>query len=130
MARYFKTWAIGCLLLAVGMLTACQEGGEAGDLHGQWRLTGSDIHYMSFSGSIAQFRDASTGYQVFGNFQHVGDSLFIQCYSIEGDPIDITVVEETFGFKPFNNIRVKIAAIGSDDLVLTKGERTWSFYKW
>lgn len=129
MARYFKIPAIGCLLLAVGMLTACQEGGEAGDLHGQWRLTGSDTKIIAFSGSVTAIREFSQG-EVYGNFQHVGDSLFIQCYSIEGLPSDTTIVEDTFGFKPFNNIRVKIAAIGSDELVLTKGERTWSFYKW
>jgi hypothetical protein len=40
------------------------------------------------------------------------------------------MVEESFGFKPFNNIRVKIAALDNDQLVITKGSQTWSFHKY
>ena len=132
MAKYYKTYsgwllAIGCWLLAVGSLSSCQEGGEAGDLFGQWRQTGSDTNYMSFSGSVALFRTSVEG-RVYGNFQHVGDSLFIQCYSAEGLPSDTAIVEESFGFKPFNNIRVKIESLQGDHLVLRKEDKTWSFY--
>ena len=78
MARFYKLLAISCWLLAA----SCQEGREAGDLWGQWRTDGQ--RYLSFSGSIAWFK--ANGVEVFGNFQHQGDSLFIQCSSIEGSP--------------------------------------------
>ena len=123
MARFFKMTILFCLVL----LTGCQEGGEAGDLFGQWRMT--DTHYVSFSGAVTKLRCTTAG-EVYGNFQHVGDSLFIQCYSIKGAKIDTIMVEESFGFKPFNNIRVKIAALDNDQLVITKGSQTWSFHKY
>jgi hypothetical protein len=37
-------------------------------------------------------------------------------------------VEVTFGFKPFNNIRLRIEDLNSDHLVLSKDGRIWSFY--
>ncbi len=123
MARFFKTTILICIVL----LTGCQEGGEAGDLFGQWRMT--DTHYISFSGSIVRLYCTTEG-EVFGNFQHQGDSLFIQCYSIKSIKADTTLVEKSFGFKPFNNIRVKIAALDNDQLVITKGSQTWSFHKY
>ena len=111
------------------LLLSCQEGGDAGDLFGQWRMKGSDSQYISFSGPIVEFRSIGEG-EVFGNFQHVGDSLFIQCYSIYGDPVDTLVVESTFGLKPLNDIRLKITALDDDNLVLVRENRTWSFYKY
>ena len=130
MARFYKfflfsLFTIHCSLL----LTSCQEGGEAGDLWGQWRMDNSDSKYISFSGSIVWFRDLNMG-GVNGIFQHSGDSLFIQCYSIYGEKTDTTLVEESLGFKPFDNIRVKIAALDNDQLVITQGSQTWSFYKY
>ena len=106
----------------MALFTSCQEGSEAGDLLGQWRMQTSEPLHISFSGSVAMFRQSNNGQQVFGNFQHVGDSLFIQCYSVYG--------EDSFGFKPFNNIRVKIAALDNDQLVITKGSQTWSLHKY
>ena len=125
MAKYFKLFTIFSLFF----LASCQEGGEAGDLWGQWRMTGSDDKYLSFSGSVLLFRNISKG-EVFGNFQHVGDSLFMQCYSANGLPSDTTIVETAFGFKPFNNIRVKIEVLDGDVLVLSKDNQTWNFYKY
>ncbi len=125
MARFYKTIA----LFAIVILTACQEGGDAGDLLGLWRMAGSDTKYISFSGSITSIKDLTEG-EVFGNFQHVGDSLFIQCYSIDGIPSDTVLVENSFGLKPFNNIRLKIEALDDDNLVISKGNQTWSFYKY
>ena len=122
MAKFYKLLAISCWLLAA----SCQEGREAGDLWGQWRTDGQ--RYLSFSGSIAWFK--ANGVEVFGNFQHQGDSLFIQCSSIEGSPIDTIIVERDFGMRPFTNIRLKIEKLNSDDLVLSKDGRTWSFYKY
>lgn len=126
MAKYFKF----IVFFSLTFLTSCQEGGEAGDLWGQWRMTDSNRKYLSFSGSVTLFRDTATGIMVYGNFQHVGDSLFIQCYSEKGLPTDTTVVEETFGFKPFNNIRVRIDALGGKVLVLSKDGQTWNFHKY
>ena len=130
MARFSKLF----ILCAVILLVACQEGREAGDLLGQWRLKGSDTNYLSFSGSVALFRDISFSDlakgQIYGNFQHKGDSLFIQCYSVRETASDTTVVENNFGFRPFNNIRVKVAALDKDQLVLTKDGQTWSFEKY
>lgn len=117
------------MICSLFSLTACQEGGEAGDLWGQWRMTGSDSEYLGFSGSVFVFRSLSKG-DVYGNFQHTGDSLFMQCYSAKGLPSDTTMVEETFGFKPFDNIRVKIEALDGDILVLSKDSQTWNFYKY
>ena len=129
MARFFKIGAISCWLLAVSCwsLTSCQEGSEAGDLLGQWRL-GEDL-YVSFSGSIARFRSLEEG-QVFGNFQHVGDSLFIQCYSEKADRLDTIMIEDSFGFRPFNNIRLRITTIDSDELIVSQGSRLWSLKKY
>ncbi|MBO7047096.1 MAG: hypothetical protein J6W38_12260 [Prevotella sp.] len=126
MVRFFKS---SVLLLCMLLLSSCQEGGEAGDLFVQWRLAGHDTQYISFSGSITLLRSTDET-EVFGNFQHVGDSLFIQCYSIEALPLDTVVVEQTFGFSPFNNIRLRIENINSDRLVLSKDGRIWSFDKY
>ena len=130
MARFFKSF----IVCAVMLLVACQEGREAGDLLGQWRLKGSDTNYLSFSGSVALFRDITFSDlakgQIYGNFQHKGDSLFIQCYSVRETASDTAVVENNFGFKPFNNIRVKVAALEKDQLVLTKDSQTWTFEKY
>jgi hypothetical protein len=125
MARFFKT----LFLLSCILLTACQEGREAGELFGQWRMAGSDLNYISFSGSITWIRNLKEG-EVYGNFQHTGDSLFIQCYSIEGEPKDTAIVEKTFGFKPFRNIRIKIESLTSDQLIVSQKGQTWSFDKY
>lgn len=127
MARFYKRLFIFTSSLL--LLTSCQEGGDAGDLLGQWRLTGSDTRYISFSGSIAWLKNFNEN-QVYANFQHVGDSLFIQCYSIEGIPRDTLLIEESFGFRPFNNIRLKIEALTSDRLQLRKDNQAWSFEKY
>ena len=127
MAKYFKH--ILLLTSYFLLLTSCQEGSEAGDLFGQWRQTGSDTNYMSFSGSVALFRTSVEG-RVYGNFQHKGDSLFIQCYSAKGLRSDTVIVEESFGFKPFNNIRVKIEALDNDHLILKNDQHSWTFNKY
>jgi hypothetical protein len=127
MARYYKTLLL--LTSCIFLLTSCQEGKDAGDLLGQWRLDNYDSKYISFSGSVSLIKDMNTG-AVYGNFQHVGDSLFIQCYSEKEQKSDTITVEESFGFKPFNNIRVKIAALDNDQLVITQGSQTWSFHKY
>ena len=125
MARFFKILSLTAIIL----LTACDEGRDAGDLHGQWRMRGSDTKFIGFSGSVTMFRSLTEG-EVFGNFQHVGDSLFIQCYSIKELQTDTTIVEESYGFRPFNNIRLKIESIDDDNLLISKGDRKWSFYKY
>ena len=137
MARYCKftihnsQFTILLLALAFSLtlaLSSCQEGREAGDLLGQWKREGvsADNQYIAFSGDIVLMRAVGQR-EVFGNFQHVGDSIFIQCYSIHGDEADKQLVEETFGFSPFNNIRLRIATLNSDALVLTSKEKAWNF---
>jgi len=129
MANYFKLLCLSFILV----FAACQEGKEAGDLQGQWQLNGDDTKYIAFSGSVTVLRTTEQNklsHQIFGNFQHIGDSLFIQCYSIEEDPADTVTVEEGYGFKPFNNIRLKIEAIDTDKLILSKDGRTWTFDKY
>ena len=125
MARFYKIIS----LFAIILLTSCEEGREAGDLLGQWRMSGSDTKYISFSGSITSIKDLVEG-EVFGNFQHIGDSLFIQCYSKDALPSDTFMIETSYGFKPFKNIRLRIESIDSDNLVLSKGGKIWSFYKY
>ena len=138
MARYFKnifsakqSVALRILLTSSILLltSSCQEGGDAGDLFGQWRQDGSDTNYISFSGAVVWLQDLQHG-QAFGAFQHQGDSLFMQCHSTKGLPGDTIAVEQSFGFRPINNIRVRIATLDSDRLVLTKDGQTWNFYKY
>ena len=127
MAKFYKLLAISCWLLAA----SCQEGREAGDLWGQWRLADGDRLYISFSGHVARLQDTHhAGLFVYGNFQHRGDSLFIQCFSKKGQPTDTVLIEKTFGFRPFSNIRLKIDRLDGDNLVLSKDNQRWSFYKY
>ena len=127
MARYYKRLKNIMLALTLTLsFFSCQEGHEAGDLLGQWKREGADNQYLAFSGNIVQIRNIGQG-EVFGNFQHVGDSVFIQCYSIHGDEADKKIVEETFDFKPFNNIRLRIATLNNTALVLTSKDKTWNF---
>ena len=125
MAKYYKLLAVGCWLLAA----SCQEGGDAGDLWGQWRLEGHDDMYISFSGNITQFRK-NNGQAVFAKFQHEGDSLFMQCSSINQEKSDTTFVENDFGMNPFTNIRLRIDALDSDHLTLSKGGKRWLLEKY
>ncbi len=131
MARFFKSlFTITFSLFTITFtLMSCQEGREAGDLLGQWRMVGSDTKYISFSGSITWIRCLPDD-EVFGNFQHIGDSLFIQCYSIEGNVADTILVEDTYAFKPFNDIRIKIESLTSDKLIISKDRHIWSFDKY
>ena len=130
MAKYFKLFAVFLPLTSyLLLLTSCQEGGEAGDLFGQWRQDGSDTNYISFSGSVVWVRDLNHG-EAYGTFQHQGDSLFMQCHSKKGLQGDTIAVEQSIGFKPIDNIRVKITTLDSDHLVLTKDGQTWRFYKY
>lgn len=133
MARYFKRLSLFTFLLPLTsyhlLLTSCQEGGDAGDLFGQWRMENADAKYISFSGTIVWIKDLKQS-EIYGNFQHQGDSLFMQCYSKMGEKRDTILVEQSFGFRPINNIRVKITTLDSDHLVLTKDGQTWSFYKY
>ena len=130
MARFFKYFLFSLCAIHFSLLfSSCQEGREAGDLLGQWQMAGNNDLYLAFSGSVTVCRN-SAGANVYGNFQHTGDSLFIQCYSEKAVKEDTILVEDHFGFNPFNNIRVKIAALDNDQLVITKGSQTWSFHKY
>ena len=145
MARYFKKAAVWMLCAAFFTLhsflfTSCQEGGNAHGGYGSYNsgyydyTSLFDEQYISFSGSIVQFHtvtpDNVMNSQIFGKFQHVGDSLFIQCYSINDSQHDIDVVENVFGFYPFNNIRVKIKFVGDNAIQLTDNSHEWILEKW
>jgi len=127
MARFSKY--LIRLVSSLFLLASCQEGREAGDLLGQWQMSGNDNLYLAFSGSVAVCRNGG-GANVYGNFQHTGDSLFIQCYSIYQEKADTILVEDHFGFKPFNNIRLKIEQLDGDHITLSKSGQTWTFRKW
>lgn len=127
MARYFRN--IILLTSYIFLLSSCQEGGEAGDLWGQWHQADSDTKYISFSGSITWIKNLNDN-EVYGNFQHQGDSLFMQCFSKLGIAADTMLVEQTFGFGPFTDIRLKIDRLDGDNLVLSKDNQRWSFYKY
>ena len=130
MARFFKYFLFSLFAIHFSILvSSCQEGREAGDLLGQWRMDNTDSKYISFSGSIVWIKDLNMG-AVNGNFQHTGDSLFIQCYSEKAEKADTIMVEESFGFKPFNNIRLKIEQLDNDHITLSKNGKTWIFNKW
>ena len=100
MAKYFNILVLFSFLLIV----SCQEGREAGDLLGQWRMTGSDSKYVSFSGSLVWFKSTSQG--------------------------DTALIEESFGLKPFDDIHLKIESLSSDKLVIRNAQQAWSFYKY
>ena len=127
MARFSKYFFL--LTSSIILFTSCQEGGDAGDLLGQWRLTTKEDMYVSFSGSITQFRK-NNGQAVFAKFQHVGDSLYMQCSSIKQQKSDTTMIENEFGMKPFTNIRVRIDALDSDHLTLSKDNQHWVLEKY
>jgi len=127
MARFSKYLIL--LVSSLFLLASCQEGREAGDLLGQWQMSGNDNLYLAFSGSVAVCRNGG-GANVYGNFQHTGDSLFIQCYSIYQEKADTILVEDHFGFKPFNNIRLKIEQLDGNHITLSKSGQTWTFRKW
>ena len=131
MARFSKHLILvtSYIFLLTSTLSSCQEGGNAGDLLGQWRLEGYEDMYVSFSGTITQFRK-NNGQAVFAKFQHEGDSLFMQCSSIYGEKSDTTFVEDDFGMKPFTNIRLRIDALDSDRLLLSKDGQHWAFEKY
>ena len=131
MARFYKKslFLLSLITFHLSLLTSCQEGGDAGDLLGQWRLSGSDTQYISFSGSIVWMKNLKEN-ELYGNFQHVGDSIFIQCVSTESLPSDTLLIEQDFGFKPFTDIRLKIDQLDSDRLLLSKDGRQWVFTKW
>ena len=127
MARFSKY--LIRLVSSLFLLASCQEGREAGDLLGQWQMSGNDNLYLAFSGSVAVCRNGG-GANVYGNFQHTGDSLFIQCYSIYQEKADTILVEDHFGFKPFNNIRLKIEQLDGNHITLSKSGQMWTFRKW
>lgn len=127
MAKFFKN--ISLVVSCVVLMAACQEGSEAGDLLGQWRMNGSDTKYVKFSGNLAYIEELGTG-GAWGHFVKDGDSLFIQCYSIEQTAQDTLIVEDDFGFRPFEDIRLRVECITDDRLLLSGNGQTWSFYKY
>lgn len=129
MEKFYRHTRFLLLATSLLLLFSCQEGSEAGDLFGQWRLNGADDQYISFSGAVTRLQIVDQC-NVYGNFQHRGDSIFIQCVSTESLPSDTLLIEQDFGFKPFTDIRLKIDQLDSDRLLLSKDGRQWVFTKW
>ena len=134
MEKYFKSLRLrilAILLLATSfsLLTSCSEGHGAGDLWGQWRLVDSDTKFISFSGSLVLVKDISLG-RVTGNFQQTGDSLFMRLYSIEGLAADTLAAEQSFGFVPMEDVRLKIEKLSGSNLVLSRNGQRWEFYQY
>jgi len=127
MAGFFRNMALA--VASALMMVACQEGAEAGDLLGQWRMQGSTAMYVKFSGHLACFSKLDSG-NVWGHFQTCGDSIFIQCYSIDALPEDTLLVEETFGMEPFEDIRLRIDNLDDDCLAVSRNGRRWVFEKY
>ena len=127
MVKYFKTVLSAFVLIC--SFVSCHEGHEAGDLLGMWRMDGSDTHYLKFSGHIVNVTVYGND-EVWGNYSREGDSIYIQCYSLYGRLNDTIIVEEQFGFKPFNDIRMRIETLNSERLVLSKDGKVWSFYQY
>lgn len=127
MARFFRNTFFAIITMVA--LVSCEEGREAGDLYGQWRLVGGDNIYVSFSGSLVIMRKTNYS-EVYGNFQHVGDSLFMQYYPNNEEPLDTLTLEEELHFKPMNNVRTRITELSGKRLTLTRGSDTWCFEKY
>ena len=53
MAKYYKFFLYTLITFHLSLLmSSCQEGHDAGNLLGQWRMDNSDSKYISFSGSV------------------------------------------------------------------------------
>ena len=122
MAKYFRFTVL--VFALTSLLASCQEGHEAGDLLGMWRMDGSDTNYINFSGRVVEMRVVGSG-SVWGHFSRGGDSLYIQCYSINGSVSDTTLVEQTYGFTPFSDIRLRVDRLDDECLVLSKDGKVW-----
>lgn len=127
MARFFRNTFYAIITMVA--LTACEEGSDAGELYGQWRLVGGENVYVSFSGSLVIMRKTSVA-EVYGNFQHVGDSLFMQYYTYKEEPLDTLTIEEELHFRPMNNVRTRITELSGKHLTLTRGGEIWNFEKY
>lgn len=128
MARFCKH--ILLLTYSVILLASCQEGGDAGELLGQWRLADGDgTKYVSFSGNFVRFMEVGHG-EVYGNFTHTGDSIFIRCYSVGATPADTALVEQVFGMKPFADIRLKAVLPDDHTLLLSQDGHKWALRKY
>lgn len=107
-------------------MMSCTEGRDAGDLWGMWQSADTPGQYISFSGNVVSFRSHDRG-EVFGKFQHVGDSLFIMCVSPYQRLEDTLAIEEYYHFRPFHNIRLRILTLDGKRLIMQQGAQQWRF---
>jgi hypothetical protein len=54
----------------------------------------------------------------------------MQCSSIYKEKADTLMVEDEFGMKPFINIRVRIDALDSERMLLSKDGQQWTLEKY
>ncbi len=139
MAKFYKYFCFVLLFL----LTACQNEGDIGSLYGQWKLTNSHVNgenklfdniYFSFQGKVVWVKsvnaDNHTYNDVFGNFQHVGDSLLINFVQKSELTTTASLIEERCGFADADNVRVLIRNLDSSELILLDGDNYWNFEKY
>lgn len=149
MARFFNLtdvrstcFCVLALCLTMGW-SACQENGDIGDLYGQWKLIsrseGSEHeplaegygYYLSFQGKVVwakvSYDEAHSYTDVFGNFQHEGNQLRMQFYQVVSGNSPEAIVSGRFGFEHPEDIRLEICTLDGDRLILSDGQRQWSF---
>ncbi len=138
MAKFFKYYSIVSLFL----FAACQNEGDIGSLYGQWLLRNSYVNgenklfdniYFSFQGKVVWVKsvnaDNHTYNDVFGNFQHVGDSLLINFVQKSEQTTTTSLIEERCGFVDADNVRLIIKNLDSSELILSDGDNYWKYEK-
>lgn len=130
------------MLLLAGLIVACKEEDDIGDLYGQWQLT--EVHlgtatqyptraFIAFQNDcvFARLTEVDDHYTeaITGGFRQYGDSISL-CFYIddqkEGAEIVHSYLSEYFFFpEPHNDIPFAIRQIDSDRLILSQKECEW-----
>lgn len=139
MARFYKLFI---LLVFTMLLPSCQNEGDIGDFYGQWSLKTSTIDknikeydnlFLSFQGKVVWAKRVNYGSHTYGDvvgrFEHRGDSLIMSFVQQNEYTSPESLIEEEFGFKDCENVRLLIKSIDASSLVLACGEDLWCFKK-
>lgn len=139
------------LFLTVLVVPSCTNDGDIGDLYGQWQLrqyqrgdsvATFDEAFMSFQNSVVQMQvsnsDAHRSFSIWGNFQHVGDSLFLDftvTAIVKGEmasPPSISDLLLQYFALPVdstNSSRLRILRLDDGKLHLERGGEVWQYRK-
>lgn len=139
MGRFYKYFC----LLSFFLLSACQNEGDIGYLYGQWSLKSSYINgenkkydniYFSFQGKVVWVKSVNATYHtyndVFGNFDHVGDSILFSFVQKSESTTTTFLIKEKCGFSDADNVRLLIKNIDSSELILIDRDNYWYFEKY